>query len=412
MSVTSAPSAQLEALHALARAAAGGEFRARTLLQRICAAVGDALEFERVAIFRYVAESDIVMPFAAHGAAEAEVVRVPAAIPLDRLPAFRAARSSGRALFVRDAAGEEAFSELAVELLGLHSLVIVPLISEGRCFGFLCADRSGTEFMLGHAELELLTTIGTFTAAFLDRAIEQSDLRRLNELKSQFIALASHELRTPAASIYGISATIDERWETLTPEHRDELRLMLHQQADRLRRLVEQLLDLSQIEAEEIRILPTRLPIAAHLNELADSVAGDQRENVMIEAAPDLEALIDPVAFDRILSNLIVNALRHGEPPVHVRAKRTESELRVTVEDHGSGVPPEFLPNLFERFARAHTSVKGAGLGLSIAQSYARAHGGHIGYEQAESNGARFTVVLSAWGSETVSASASKASAS
>lgn len=394
--VTSAVNTQLEALHALARAAAGGEFRARSLLQRICAAIGDALEFERVAIFRYVAESDIVIPFAAQGAAEAEVIRVPPAIPLDRLPAFRAARSSGRAVFVRDARGEGAFSELAVELLGLHSLVILPLISEGRCFGFMCADRSGKDFTLDDTELELLTTIGTFTAAFLDKAIEQSELRRLNELKSQFIALASHELRTPAAAIYGISATIDERWEALSPEHRDQLRRMLHQQADRLRRLVEQLLDLSQIEAEAIRILPTRLPIAAHLNELVDSVASDLREDVMIDVAPELEAVIDPVAFDRILSNLVANALRYGEPPVHVRAKRTKSELRVTVEDRGLGVPAQFVPNLFERFARGPTSVKGAGLGLSIAQSYARAHGGHISYEQVEPHGARFTVVLPA----------------
>ncbi len=304
--MTSAVNTQLEALHALARAAAGGEFRARTLLQRICAAIGDALEFERVAIFRYVAETDLVIPFAARGAAEAEVIRVPPAIPLDRLPTFRAARSSGHAVFVRDARGEEAFSELAIELFGLHSLVIVPLISEGRCLGFMCADRSGKDFALDDMELELLTTIGTFTAAFLDRAIEQSELRRLNELKSQFIALASHELRTPAASIYGISATIDERWEALSPEHRDQLRRVLHQQADRLRRLVEQLLDLSQIEAEAIRILPTRIRIAAHLNELVDSVASDLREGVTIDVAPELEAVIDPVAFDRILSNLVV----------------------------------------------------------------------------------------------------------
>lgn len=394
--MTSAVNTQLEALHALARAAAGGEFRARTLLQRICAAIGDALEFERVAIFRYVAESDIVIPFAAQGAAEAEVIRVPPAIPLDRLPAFRDARSSGHAVFVRDARGEEAFSELAVDLFGLHSLVIVPLISEGRCLGFMCADRSGKDFALDDMELELLTTIGTFTAAFLDRAIEQSELRRLNELKSQFIALASHELRTPAASIYGISATIDERWEALSPEHRDQLRRVLHQQADRLRRLVEQLLDLSQIEAEAIRILPTRLRIAAHLNELVDSVAADLREGVTIDVAPELEAVIDPVAFDRILSNLVVNALRYGEPPVCVRAQRTKAQLSVTVEDRGLGVPAQFVPNLFERFARGPTSVQGAGLGLSIAQSYARAQSGHISYEQAEPHGARFTVILPA----------------
>jgi signal transduction histidine kinase len=393
--VTSAVNTQLEALHALARAAAGGEFRARTLLQRICAAIGEALDFDRVAIFRYVAERDVAIPFAAFGAEEAEILRVPPAIPLSRLPVFDAAREAGRAIFIRDALREEAFSQLAVEVLALRSLVVVPLISEGRCFGFMCADRSGRDFALDDAELELLTTMGTFTAAFLDRAIEQSELRRLNELKSQFIALASHELRTPAATIYGISATLNQRWETLSKEHRDQLRQALHQQADRLRRLVEQLLDLSRIEAQAIRIRPERIRIGDHLKELVDAVAADERGKVAIEAASDLEAVVDPIAFDRIVSNLLVNALRYGEPPIRVRAELKNSELSLSVEDRGRGVPPEFVPSLFEPFVRGTTpSVKGAGLGLSIAQSYARAHGGHISYEQVKPQGARFNLIL------------------
>ena len=387
---------KLEALHALARAVGGAEFRARTLLQRVCAAVGDALGFERVAIFRYFADSETATPFAAYGAEEADSVRIPPQVPLRRLPIFREARESGKAAFSRDVAEEHALSELAVGLLGLRSLVVVPLMTEGRCLGFLCADRAGAEFSLDSDELELLTTIGTFTAAFLERAIEQSELRRLNELKSQFIALASHELRTPVTTIYGISATLEDRWETLLPDQRSELRHVLHQQAERLRRLVEQLLDLSRLEAGGATIVLERCRIRDQLDEIADVVGSDRRDEIMFEVADDLEAIVDPEVFDRIVSNLLANALRYGAPPFVLRAYASDDDLRVVVEDRGPGVPAEFVPDLFERFARATTtaSAEGAGLGLAIAQSYARAHGGHIAYEHATPNGARFEVVL------------------
>lgn len=389
---------KLEALHVLARAVAGAEFRARTLLQRVCGAVVEAVGFERVAIFRYVAETDTVIPFAARGAEEADLVRMPSAVPLRRLPIFRDARESGRAAFSRDVGQEQALSELAVGLLGLRSLVVVPLISEARCLGFLCADRGGKEFTLDEEELELLTTIGTFTAVFLEKAIEQSELRRLNELKSQFIALASHELRTPAATIYGISATLEHRWDKLSPEHRIELRHVLHQQAERLRRLVDQLLDLSRLEAGAATIVPERCRIREHLDELVAAVAAERRGEIGLDVPGDLQAALDSDVFDRIVSNLLSNALRYGKPPFTVRARERGSELHVIVEDRGPGVPAEFVPNLFERFARATTtqSFEGAGLGLAIAQSYARIHGGQIAYEDAEPSGARFQLRLPA----------------
>jgi two-component system, OmpR family, sensor histidine kinase MtrB len=323
---------------------------------------------------------------------------MPSAVPLERLPLFRHASESGRAAFARDVSEEEAVSERAVELLGLRSLVVVPLISGARCLGFLSADRGGREFTLDDEELELLTTIGTFTAVFLEKAIEQSQLRRLNELKSQFIALASHELRTPAATIYGISATLEHRWEALSPAHRIELRRVLHQQAERLRRLVDQLLDLSRLEAGAATLVPERRVLREQLEHIAAMVAADRAGDVSLDVPDDLHAIIDADVFDRIVSNLLSNALRYGEPPYALRARRHGSDLQVIVEDWGPGVPAEFLPNLFERFARATTTqaVEGAGLGLAIAQSYARIHGGEITYEQGDPTGARFSLHLPA----------------
>ena len=104
---------------------------------------------------------------------------------------------------------------------------------------------------------------------------------------------------------------------------------------------------------------------------------------------------VDVQAFDRILSNLLANAVRHGAPPFLVSAASGHGELAVTIEDRGSGVAEEFVGSLFERFTRGTTSSgKGAGLGLSIAQSYARAHGGTLTYQPAKPQGAKFRLIL------------------
>jgi signal transduction histidine kinase len=96
------------------------------------------------------------------------------------------------------------------------------------------------------------------------------------------------------------------------------------------------------------------------------------------------------------LSNLVVNALRYGETPVVVSAEQNDRHFRLTVEDSGEGVAPEFVPDLFERFSRSRGSETrtGTGLGLAIARSYAQAHRGDLVYERATPSGARFQLVL------------------
>jgi len=385
------PHIQLEALHELARALAGGEFRARAVLQRACSAVAGGFGFERVGIVRYVPETSTLVPFAAHGLTPSEASSLPGALPIARFAAFQRALAGGRSVFVADPGKDVVPADIAWGF-GLGSFVVVPLQSDGRCLGFMTCDQRGEAFGLDAGELELLTTFGTLIAAFLERAIEQGELRRLNELKSQFAALASHELRTPVAAIYGAVRTLDERESVLTAAQQADLRRMLSQQSKRLLELVENLLDLSRLEADSIRIAPRPLLVAERLRTMIDATAAI--DSITLDAPADLRAVIDGQAFDRIVSNLVLNALAHGAPPVLVSAARSESELRVTVEDRGRGVPDEFVGSLFERFTRATHSGQGAGLGLSIAQSYARAHGGSLGYEPAQPNGARFRLVL------------------
>jgi signal transduction histidine kinase len=388
--VTDKPHIQLEALHELARALAEGEFRARTVLEQACAAVAGGFAFERVGIVRYVPATGALIPFVAHGLTAAERAALPAAVPIDRFSAFQRALATGSATFVADPGDEEEVPERIAREFGIGSFVLVPLVSEARCLGFMTCDERGQRFSLEPAEIDLLNTFGALIAAFLERAIQHAELRRLNELRSQFVALASHELRTPASAIYGAVETLDAHEHELSPDDTAELRRMLSRQSKRLYELVDNLLDLSRLEADSLRIEPTAISVRERLQEIADAVVDHDRA-VRVDAAEDLQAVVDPRAFDRIVSNLLANAARHGEPPIVVSAEQDGDELSVTVEDHGPGIAPEFIGSIFERFTRGGTaSTEGAGLGLAIAQTYARAHGGTITYEAVVPNGARF----------------------
>jgi signal transduction histidine kinase len=366
------------------------------VLERACAAVAGGFAFERVGIVRFLPETATLVPFAAHGLTEAEVRVLPPALPVGSFGAFGRALAAGQAVFVEDPGREQALPDEIVSSFGIGSFVIVPLVSDGRCLGFMTCDERGAPFSLEPPEIDLLTTFGTLIAAFLEKAIEHGELRRLNELKSQFAALASHELRTPVAAIYGAVRTLDERAGTLSGEQETAIRRMLSEQTKRLFELVENLLDLSRLEADSIRIVPAEVDVAERLATIVAAVF-EADADVAIEAPAGLRAVLDPQAFERIVSNLLANAVLHGEPPFAVTAAASANELRVTVEDRGPGVPAEFVPSLFERFTRGTTrSSEGAGLGLSIAQSYARAHGGALTYEPVDPHGARFQLVVPA----------------
>ena len=255
----------------------------------------------------------------------------------------------------------------------------------------------------GAEELALVRTLAALTALALDRARlfahereMREALQRADAVKTNFVALAAHELRTPVATIHGLVETINARRDQLTTGQVDELESVLRGQTTRMKALVEQLLDLSRLEAEAVDIRPTALAIRPRVEEIVAAVLGEDASVVEIDVDSRLVAEVDPDALDRIVSNLLVNACRYGSAPVRISAEKNDRHFRVTVEDHGEGVPPEFVPDLFERFTRSSGSRSGTGtgLGLAIARSYAQAHRGDLIYEPAQPHGARFQLVL------------------
>jgi signal transduction histidine kinase len=225
----------------------------------------------------------------------------------------------------------------------------------------------------------------------IERARLHQEVLQLDQLRLNFVAVASHELRTPATAVSGALVTLAARGDSLPEETREELFRVAHQQSERLCRLLEQLFDLSRLDAQAIRVDPQPLVLHSVLSQIAEETIPPGTES-RLEVRPDLAAVADPLVLDRVLGNLLVNAVRHGMPPIVVTAERRNRHLRIAVEDAGPGVAPDVLPRLFERFARTEAGP-GSGLGLALARAYAQAHGGDLVYDP-NGGGTRFELIL------------------
>ncbi len=354
----------------------------QVFLERVCGAVAEVLAFDDVTALRFHTDAEEVSEVAVAGGrpAEQERRRAIAGKPL----LLRAWKSQALVLVSGDDGGD------------IESAFALPLTNADGCLGFL----SGSRRRIGspdEGEAAALETVGVVAATLLDNVLARDEAQQLDVLKSEFIALAAHELRNPLSSIYGLFVTLDERGDALAESDRLAVRDALREQTQRMRRLIEQLLDLSRFDLVALPVSPETLRLRPNIEEVVRTVAGARAEQVTVAVPPDLEALVDPSALDRMLSNLIANALRHGKPPVTVTAAQRDTHLRLAVEDRGQGVGREFVPRLFDRFTRspeARARTDGSGLGLAIARAYARAHGGDIVYEPAVPHGARFELVI------------------
>jgi signal transduction histidine kinase len=269
---------------------------------------------------------------------------------------------------------------------GIKTLLGVPLMVRDTVIGVL---HVGT---LVHRrftpdDVQLLELVGERVALAIERARLHEETRWLDELKLNFVAVASHELRTPATSVYGALTTLRAR--ELEPDVRAELEETAWKESDRMRRRIEQLLDLSRLDARSVQVRPEPIVLRRVLEAVIEAENGG---DVVLDIDPDLVVVVDPLVIERVVSNLFANAKGHGRPPVCISGKQRNRHLRIAVEDAGDGVPERLRPRLFERFERG-TAGEGTGLGLAISKAYAVAHGGDVVYVPTE-RGARFELVL------------------
>jgi signal transduction histidine kinase len=208
----------------------------------------------------------------------------------------------------------------------------------------------------------------------------------------RFTADVAHELRTPLAALVGEASLLAEHLDRMPPESRRPAELLISD-VGRLRALVEDLMEISRLDAGAEAVHTEPVDLATLTKAIVRARGWDGR--VQLEA--DETAIeTDPRRVERILSNLIGNALEHGGDRADVRVGRENGRAFVEIADHGPGIPPEHLPHLFERFYKADPSRsgRGSGLGLAIAQENARLLGGAIEVWSEPGHGSRFTLRL------------------
>jgi signal transduction histidine kinase len=225
-----------------------------------------------------------------------------------------------------------------------------------------------------------------------------TERKRLDDLRDNILAAVSHELRTPLTAIAGFAVTLKEKGAQLTAETRAEIVDHLVQQARRLDRLLSDLLDLDRLRHDVVR--PSFRETG--VDELvARVVAGHRVDGRTIDfRAEPVVAEIDPPKVERIVDNLLANALKHTPPEaeISVRVERSDGSVLIAVDDRGPGVPQESREAIFEVFNRgeAFPDVAGTGIGLSLVSQFAALHGGRAWVEENLGGGASFRVLLPA----------------
>jgi two-component system phosphate regulon sensor histidine kinase PhoR len=241
---------------------------------------------------------------------------------------------------------------------------------------------------------------GGLLAVFVD----VTHLRRLEALRKDFVANASHELRTPVAAIFSAAETLESAIEGDPSAARDFV-AMIQRNAARLRNLVDDLLDLSRIESQDFAVhLEAVDPaeVASAVVDLFRERATKKRIAITTDYAQGCQALADRRGLEHVLTNLIDNAVKYclGEDTVTVRTRASEGGITIDVEDDGPGIEREHLPRLFERFYRVDPGrsrqLGGTGLGLSIVKHLVEAMRGSITVDSEPGKGTRFHVRLRA----------------
>jgi two-component system phosphate regulon sensor histidine kinase PhoR len=233
-------------------------------------------------------------------------------------------------------------------------------------------------------------------------------LRRVEEMRADFIANASHELRTPLAALLGFIETLQGTAKD-DPAARAKFLAIMQGQATRMARLIDDLLSLSRIELNAHLPPNTPLDLAPIVRQVADglqTLARDRDVTIKVASPPDaLNVLGERDELIRALENLVENALKYGAAGKRVDITLTRSQTRagvpevhLAVRDYGPGIAPEHLPRLTERFYRVDVADSraqgGTGLGLALVKHVLTRHGGRLNIESTPGEGATFTMHL------------------
>jgi PAS domain S-box-containing protein len=287
-----------------------------------------------------------------------------------------------------------------LQLLGLRSAVCVPLTARGRVLGAVTLSYSESDRRYGEADVVLVMELARRAALAVDNARLYLEARDAVRLRDEFLSVASHELKTPLTSLRLQLALIQRN---LGEDSRGRVGgrvSTVERQVDRLKSLVESLLDVSRIRTGGLTLELGEVDLAEVVREVAaqfEDTCAQTGSRLELEGSGPLVGWWDRSRLEQVVVNLFSNALKYGAGrPIHVRWESTPERARLVVRDEGIGIAPEALERIFLRFERAVSErhYGGLGLGLYISRQVVEALGGNIRAESTPGQGATFTVEL------------------
>ncbi|MGH3441530.1 MAG: ATP-binding protein [Nitriliruptorales bacterium] len=221
---------------------------------------------------------------------------------------------------------------------------------------------------------------------------------RVDAARSDLVATVSHEIRSPLTSVKGFTRTLLQKWERFSDEQKRQMLETVNADADRVTRLLNELLDVSRIDAGRVELHRQLVDVEGLLDRVVERAQHlDEGRTVKLEVEQGMpRLLLDPDKMDRVVTNLVDNALRYStEGPVTVSTRVRDSRLEISVSDHGVGIAADQLAHIFGKFSRGRdTRRSGTGLGLYITRGLVLAHRGEVEVESTPGEGSTFRVLL------------------
>jgi K+-sensing histidine kinase KdpD len=289
----------------------------------------------------------------------------------------------------------------------LHAFAGVPIKSKDKVLGVL-GVFSRSPRQLSSQEVQLLAATGHQIGVAIEnmrlaeKASEIEILRELNRLRSELISNVSHELRTPLGLIKIFCTTLLREDVDFNRETQREFLRDIEEEADRLEKIVDNLLDLPRMKDRRLRLDKRPTDVGQLAREVMETVEVQPTQHRFVHDFPSdpLVATVDPKRIEQVLRNLLSNAIKYSPEggTITVQGRGDRSQLLIRVSDQGMGIPSEDLERIFERFYRVENEitqrVRGVGLGLAVCQGIVEAHGGRIWAESALGVGSTFYFTL------------------
>jgi signal transduction histidine kinase len=215
--------------------------------------------------------------------------------------------------------------------------------------------------------------------------------------RSDLVATLAHELRSPLTGVKGFVQAVLNRWDKLTDEQKKFMLTTALVDADRLSRLITEMLDVARIDTGRLQMHRRPTEPAPIVRRVVDNIAISTSRTVTLRSSDDVPVIdADPDKFAQVVTNLVDNAVRHGEGAVLVTLETRDDALLLTVDDEGDGIHPELRARVFTKYWKGGGSP-GTGLGLYLVGGLVDAHGGEIVIDDRPGGGARLMVTWPSW---------------